>query len=123
MIMVASGPRSLVVGAGSTAAGHPISGSARRAGQLSHSGPLPTAAGATPNDDPAFSSRNAAREATPMHNIHRVTSGIAVDPVRQIAIANPIAISFVSKLIPRGLDNPEAPNATHPSGNEIGVHP
>jgi quinoprotein glucose dehydrogenase len=49
--------------------------------------------------------------------------GIAVDPVRQIAIANPIAIPFVSKLLPRGPDNPEAPNATHPSGSEIGVQP
>jgi quinoprotein glucose dehydrogenase len=49
--------------------------------------------------------------------------GIAVDPVRQIAVANPIAIPFVSKLIPRGPDNPEAPNAAHPSGSEIGVQP
>jgi quinoprotein glucose dehydrogenase len=49
--------------------------------------------------------------------------GIAVDPVRQIAIANPIAIPFVSKLIPRGADNPTAPNAAHPAGSEIGVQP
>ncbi|WP_158813153.1 glucose/quinate/shikimate family membrane-bound PQQ-dependent dehydrogenase [Methylocapsa sp. S129] len=49
--------------------------------------------------------------------------GIAVDPVRQIAIANPIAMPFVSKLIPRGPDNPEAPNDAHPSGSEIGVQP
>jgi quinoprotein glucose dehydrogenase len=49
--------------------------------------------------------------------------GIAVDPVRQIAIANPIAIPFVSKLIPRGADNPSAPNAQHPAGSEIGVQP
>jgi quinoprotein glucose dehydrogenase len=49
--------------------------------------------------------------------------GIAVDPVRQIAVANPIAIPFVSKLIPRGPDNPEAPNAAHPTGSEIGVQP
>lgn len=49
--------------------------------------------------------------------------GIAVDPVRQIAIANPIAIPFVSKLIPRGPDNPAAPNDAHPSGSEIGVQP
>lgn len=40
--------------------------------------------------------------------------GIAVDPVRQIAIANPIAVPFVSKLIPRGRDNPPAPNGAHP---------
>jgi quinoprotein glucose dehydrogenase len=49
--------------------------------------------------------------------------GIAVDPVRQIAIANPIAIPFVSKLLPRGPDNPAAPNEAHPSGSEIGVQP
>jgi quinoprotein glucose dehydrogenase len=49
--------------------------------------------------------------------------GIAVDPVRQIAIANPIAIPFVSKLLPRGPDNPTAPNEAHPSGSEIGVQP
>ena len=49
--------------------------------------------------------------------------GIAVDPVRLIAIANPIAIPFVSKLIPRGPDNPAAPNNAHPSGTEIGVQP
>jgi quinoprotein glucose dehydrogenase len=49
--------------------------------------------------------------------------GIAVDPVRLIAIANPIAIPFVSMLIPRGPDNPAAPNDAHPSGTEIGVQP
>jgi len=49
--------------------------------------------------------------------------GIAVDPVRQIAIANPIAMPFVSKLMPRGPDNPTAPNDQHPSGSEIGVQP
>jgi quinoprotein glucose dehydrogenase len=49
--------------------------------------------------------------------------GIAVDPVRLIAIANPIAIPFVSKLVPRGPDNPAEPNARHPSGSEIGVQP
>jgi quinoprotein glucose dehydrogenase len=49
--------------------------------------------------------------------------GIAVDPVRQIAIANPIAIPFVSQLLPRGPDNPTAPNDAHPSGSEIGVQP
>jgi quinoprotein glucose dehydrogenase len=49
--------------------------------------------------------------------------GIAVDPQRQIAIANPIAIPFVSKLIPRGPNNPAAPNAQHPAGSEIGVQP
>ncbi|MBV9653987.1 MAG: glucose/quinate/shikimate family membrane-bound PQQ-dependent dehydrogenase [Acetobacteraceae bacterium] len=49
--------------------------------------------------------------------------GIAVDPVRMIAIANPINIPFVSKLMPRGPDNPDAPNGAHPPGTEIGVQP
>jgi quinoprotein glucose dehydrogenase len=49
--------------------------------------------------------------------------GIAVDPVRQIAIANPIAIPFVSTLLPRGPDNPAAPDNAHPTGSEIGVQP
>ncbi len=49
--------------------------------------------------------------------------GIAVDPVRQIAIANPMAVPFVSKLIPRGPENPAAPNDAHPSGSEVGVQP
>ena len=49
--------------------------------------------------------------------------GIAVDPVRQIAIANPMAVPFVSRLIPRGPDNPTAPNDAHPSGSEVGVQP
>jgi quinoprotein glucose dehydrogenase len=49
--------------------------------------------------------------------------GVAVDPIRQIAVANPIAIPFVSKLIPRGPDNPAAPNGAHPPGSEIGVQP
>jgi quinoprotein glucose dehydrogenase len=49
--------------------------------------------------------------------------GIAVDPVRQIAIANPIAIPFVSQLLPRGVGNPAAPNGQHPPGSEIGVQP
>jgi hypothetical protein len=50
-------------------------------------------------------------------------SGIAVDPVRQIAIANPMAVPFVSKLLSRGPDNPAAPNNVHPPGSEIGVQP
>lgn len=49
--------------------------------------------------------------------------GIAVDPARQIAIANPQSIPFVSRLVPRGKDNPAAPNATHPPGSEEGVQP
>lgn len=49
--------------------------------------------------------------------------GIAVDPVRQIAIANPMAVPFVSTLLPRGPNNPAAPNDAHPSGSENGVQP
>jgi len=49
--------------------------------------------------------------------------GIAVDPVRQIAIANTINMPFVSKLLPRGPNNPAAPNESHPSGSELGVQP
>ncbi|GBQ90114.1 PQQ-dependent membrane-bound glucose dehydrogenase [Gluconacetobacter johannae DSM 13595] len=49
--------------------------------------------------------------------------GLAVDPVRQIAIANPIAIPFVSRLIPRGPNNPANPDASQPSGSESGVQP
>ena len=49
--------------------------------------------------------------------------GIAVDPIRNIAIANPMAIPFVSTLIPRGPNNPAAPNDAHPSGTETGVQP
>jgi quinoprotein glucose dehydrogenase len=49
--------------------------------------------------------------------------GIAVDPHRQIAIANPQAIPFISRLVPRGEDNPAAPNAAHPPGTELGVQP
>jgi quinoprotein glucose dehydrogenase len=49
--------------------------------------------------------------------------GIAVDPRRQIAIANPQSIPFVSRLVPRGKDNPAAPNAAHPPGTELGVQP
>jgi len=49
--------------------------------------------------------------------------GIAIDPNRQIAIANPQSIPFVSRLVPRGRDNPAAPNAAHPPGTELGVQP
>ena len=49
--------------------------------------------------------------------------GVAVDPVRQIVIANPMAVPFVSQLIPRGPDDPPAPNGAHPPGSEIGVQP
>jgi quinoprotein glucose dehydrogenase len=49
--------------------------------------------------------------------------GIAVDPKRQIAIANPQSVPFVSRLVPRGNDNPGAPDAAHPPGTELGVQP
>ncbi|NPD68794.1 glucose/quinate/shikimate family membrane-bound PQQ-dependent dehydrogenase [Lichenicola cladoniae] len=49
--------------------------------------------------------------------------GVAVDQARQLVIANPMAIPFVSTLIPRGPDNPAAPNNAHPSGSEVGVQP
>ena len=49
--------------------------------------------------------------------------GLAVDPVRQIAIANPIAMPFISRLMPRGPDNPAVPPATQKPGEEIGVQP
>ncbi len=49
--------------------------------------------------------------------------GIAVDPVHQIAVMNPIGIPFVSRLLPRGPNNPAAPNAAHPTGSELGVQP
>ncbi|NHO32880.1 glucose/quinate/shikimate family membrane-bound PQQ-dependent dehydrogenase [Acetobacter fallax] len=50
--------------------------------------------------------------------------GLAVDPVRQVAFANPIAIPFVSKLIPRGPANPPQPGPSGgPSGSESGVQP
>lgn len=49
--------------------------------------------------------------------------GIAVDPYRQIAIANPIAIPYVSQLIPRGSDNPSSPDKAHPAGSEGAIQP
>lgn len=49
--------------------------------------------------------------------------GVAVDPVRQILIANPIAIPFVSKLLPRGPGNPSSPDQATPSGTEHGLQP
>ncbi|MBC9880929.1 glucose/quinate/shikimate family membrane-bound PQQ-dependent dehydrogenase [Bradyrhizobium sp. INPA01-394B] len=49
--------------------------------------------------------------------------GIAIDPVRQIAIANPMSLPFVSKLIPRGPQNPPAPTAEKPVGSEVGTQP
>jgi quinoprotein glucose dehydrogenase len=49
--------------------------------------------------------------------------GIAVDPVRQIAIANPMGVPFVSKLIPRGAANPAVPPASLKPGQENGTQP
>ncbi|GBQ67420.1 PQQ-dependent membrane-bound glucose dehydrogenase [Ameyamaea chiangmaiensis NBRC 103196] len=50
--------------------------------------------------------------------------GLAVDPQRQIAIANPIAIPFVSRLIPRGPGNPaNPPTGAGGTGGESGVQP
>ena len=49
--------------------------------------------------------------------------GIAVDSRRQIAIANPMSIPFISKLIPRGPNNPSEPNGQHPAGTELGLQP
>jgi quinoprotein glucose dehydrogenase len=49
--------------------------------------------------------------------------GVALDPLHQIIVANPMSIPFVSRLIPRGPDNPAAPNGAHPPGSEIGVQP
>lgn len=51
--------------------------------------------------------------------------GLAVDTDRQIAIANPIALPFVSKLIPRGPGNPIQPveGGKGGSGTETGIQP
>ncbi len=50
--------------------------------------------------------------------------GIALDTDRQIAIANPIALPFVSRLIPRGPGNPIEPEpGAKGSGTESGIQP
>ena len=50
--------------------------------------------------------------------------GIAVDTDRQIAISNPIALPFVSRLIPRGPHNPIEPaSGAKGSGTEAGIQP
>ncbi|SAL30402.1 quinate/shikimate dehydrogenase [Caballeronia sordidicola] len=50
--------------------------------------------------------------------------GIAVDTDRQIAVANPIALPFVSRLIPRGPGNPMEPvPGAKGSGTEQGIQP
>lgn len=50
--------------------------------------------------------------------------GIAVDTDRQVAVANPIALPFVSRLIPRGPGNPMEPEqGAKGSGTESGIQP
>lgn len=49
--------------------------------------------------------------------------GIAIDPQRQVAIANPMSIPFVSRLMPRGDENPDKPTGRHPAGTELGIAP
>ena len=52
--------------------------------------------------------------------------GLAVDPVRQVAFANPIAIPFVSRLVPRPTDNQVVPPTMHDlatAGGENGLQP
>ncbi|WP_250520535.1 MULTISPECIES: glucose/quinate/shikimate family membrane-bound PQQ-dependent dehydrogenase [unclassified Caballeronia] len=51
--------------------------------------------------------------------------GLAVDTDRRIAIANPIALPFVSKLVPRGPGNPiDPPQAGQAgTGTEVGIQP
>jgi len=48
--------------------------------------------------------------------------GLAVDTDRKIAIANPISLPFVSRLVPRGPDNPIEPKpGTKSGGSELGL--
>jgi quinoprotein glucose dehydrogenase len=48
--------------------------------------------------------------------------GLAVDTDRQIAIANPISLPFVSRLVPRGPNNPVEPvPGTKSGGSELGL--
>ena len=50
--------------------------------------------------------------------------GLSIDPTRQLAIANPIALPFVSRLVPRGPKNPIEPHAGEKgSGTESGIQP
>ena len=50
--------------------------------------------------------------------------GLSVDPDRQLAIANPIALPFVSRLMPRGPRNPIEPREGEKgSGTESGIQP
>ncbi|ADG19529.1 membrane-bound PQQ-dependent dehydrogenase, glucose/quinate/shikimate family [Paraburkholderia atlantica] len=50
--------------------------------------------------------------------------GLALDTDRQIAVANPIVLPFVSRLIARGPGNPMEPQAgAKGSGTEVGIQP
>lgn len=51
--------------------------------------------------------------------------GLAVDPDRKLVIANPIALPFVSKLVPRGPHNPVSPPQAGQAGTgtEVGIQP
>ncbi|TWI49274.1 quinoprotein glucose dehydrogenase [Pseudomonas duriflava] len=50
--------------------------------------------------------------------------GISVNPDRQIALMNPMALPFVSKLIPRGPNNPMWPQeGARGTGTEQGIQP
>ncbi|SFN42465.1 quinoprotein glucose dehydrogenase [Izhakiella capsodis] len=51
--------------------------------------------------------------------------GISVNTDRQVAIANPMALPFVSRLVPRGPGNPIEPdeNSRGGSGTETGIQP
>ncbi|MBV8260784.1 MAG: membrane-bound PQQ-dependent dehydrogenase, glucose/quinate/shikimate family, partial [Paraburkholderia sp.] len=50
--------------------------------------------------------------------------GLAIDTDRQVAVANPIALPFVSRLIPRGPGNPMEPQpGAKGSGTEAGIQP
>jgi quinoprotein glucose dehydrogenase len=50
--------------------------------------------------------------------------GLALDTDRQVAVANPIALPFVSRLIPRGPGNPIEPQpGAKGSGTESGIQP
>ncbi|RAR48684.1 quinoprotein glucose dehydrogenase [Paraburkholderia unamae] len=50
--------------------------------------------------------------------------GLAIDTDRQVAVANPIALPFVSRLIPRGPGNPQEPQpGAKGSGTEAGIQP
>jgi quinoprotein glucose dehydrogenase len=49
--------------------------------------------------------------------------GLAIDPVRQVAIANPMKMPFVSRLVTRGPGNPDAPTEPDAPGAAVPVQP